>query len=138
MILDHAIKQVKTCAERMNTLYGGTVFNEWVFLSFLDGAQIVAYIGPRKEHFQSNFATDVEELQARLFSHRYGPGDFEFARFGDGTRFEGFMATGQRLYLICNNTGNSMEGITKDSRWLNAQVPFLELTEQFRKDPLVI
>jgi hypothetical protein len=139
MNLEQAVKSIKLGAERMNGMYGRVVFNEWVILSFADGgAQVVAYQGPRKEHFHSNFATDVEELRPRLLSHRCGPGDFEFARYGNGTGFEAFMVIGQRLYLIWNNTGNSMEDISKDSRWLNAQLPFLELTETFRKDPLVV
>ena len=31
-----------------------------------------------------------------------------------------------------------MDTITKDSRWLNAQVPFVELAEKVRSDPLSI
>jgi len=139
MHLDQATEAVKLCAEKMNSMYGRTVFNEWVLLSFADGsAKMVAYSGPRKEHFQSNFASDVEELRPRLLSHRFGPGDFEFARYGNGTGFEAFMVVGARLYLIWNNIGNSMEDISSDPRWLQAQVPFLALTESFRKNPLVV
>jgi hypothetical protein len=32
---------------------------------------------------------------------------------------------------------NSMEGIAGDARWLDAQVPFVELSDQVRADPLV-
>jgi hypothetical protein len=69
-------------------------------------------------------------------SHQGKPGDFEFAWYGSGTGFEAFMVVGPRMYLIWNNTGNSMENLSKDPRWLKAQVPFLELTESFRVDPL--
>jgi hypothetical protein len=43
---------------------------------------------------------------------------------------------GQGLFLICNNTVHSMDAITKDPRWLAAQVPFVELSDQFREDAL--
>ena len=36
------------------------------------------------------------------------------------------MVLGVAIYLICNNTQASMEDITKDPKWLNAQVPFAE------------
>jgi hypothetical protein len=63
-------------------------------------------------------------------------GDFEFARHGVGLAFESFMAVGPGVFLICNNTVQSMDGITKDPLWLGAQVPFVELSDKFRADPL--
>lgn len=139
MKLEQALELMRICAEQMNSMYGNVVFDEWVVISFADAnGKMLAYDGPRKEHFKKDFHTDVQELRPRLFSHDYGVGDFEFARYGSGTKFEAFMVIGSKIYLICNNTGNSMEGICKDSRWLNAQVPFLELTEKFRKDALVV
>jgi len=139
MKLDQAVNLIKNCAERMNSMYGKTVFDEWVVLSFIAGkANIVRYMGPRQDGFQKNFGRDAGELRPTLMRQDHGPGDFEFARYGNGTHFEAMMVVGQQLYLICNNTANSMDGITKDSRWLSAQVPFLELTETFRKDPVAI
>jgi len=72
-----------------------------------------------------------------LLATEHQTGDFEFARHASGTHFDAFMVLGDELYLICNNTTQSINGITKDSRWLNAQVPFAELTERFRANPLV-
>jgi hypothetical protein len=139
MILDKAVAAIKLCADKMNGMYGRVVFNEWVLLSFAEGgAKMVAYSGPRKEHFQSNFAADVAELRPRLLSHQCRPGDFEFAWYGSGTGFEAFMVVGTRMYVIWNNTGNSMDNLAKDPRWLQAQIPFLELTESFRNDPLAL
>ncbi|MGZ4971947.1 MAG: hypothetical protein ACXWKG_08050 [Limisphaerales bacterium] len=139
MKVDQAVNLIKNCAERMNSMYGKTVFDEWVVLSFVAGkATIVRYMGPRQEGFEKNFGRDAGELRPTLMRQDHGPGDFEFARYGNGTHFEAMMVVGAQLYLICNNTANSMDGITKDSRWLSAQVPFLELTETFRKDPLAI
>ena len=139
MKIDQAVSAIKTCAEKMNAMYGRVIFNEWVLLSFGEGgAKMIAYSGPRKEDFQSNFAADVEELRPRLLSHQFSPGDFEFAWHGAGTGFEAVIAAGQRIYLLWNNTGNSMENLSKDPRWLSAQVPFLNLTETFRAEPLAL
>ena len=55
-----------------------------------------------------------------------------------GPAFEAFMALGKGIYLICNNTVQSMDGITQDPLWLNAQVPFVEMSEQFRAEPLAV
>jgi hypothetical protein len=63
-------------------------------------------------------------------------GDFEFARTNVGTSFEAFMVVGNGLYLICKNTVQSMNTIAKDPLCLNAQVPFVELSEQFAASPI--
>ena len=138
MTLDEANKLIRGCAERMNELYGKVVFDEWAMVSLLQHrARILAYDGPRKEDFQKNFATDVQDLRAELLSNRHHLGDFEFARHGFGTKLEAFVVVGDGLYLICNNTAQSMSGITKDPLWLSAQVPFVEMSDRFRSDPLV-
>jgi len=71
-----------------------------------------------------------------LLAQKHAIGDFEFARHGVGTGFEAFIVLGDGLYLICNNTVQSMDGITKDPLWLSAQVPFAEMSDRFRSDPL--
>ena len=63
-------------------------------------------------------------------------GTFEFARNNVGTGFEAYMVVGNGLYLICNNTVQSMDTIARDPQWLGAQVPFVELSEQFTASPL--
>ena len=138
MTLDEANKLIRSCAERMNELYGKVVFDEWAMVSLLQHrARILAYDGLRKEDFQKNFASDVKDLRAELLSNRHHLGDFEFARHGFGTKLEAFVVVGDGLYLICNNTAQSMSGITKDPLWLSAQVPFVEMSDRFRSDPLV-
>jgi len=47
------------------------------------------------------------------------------------------MVLGEGLYLICNHTADSMDKITKDTRWLDAQVPFVELSDKVRSSPLI-
>ena len=79
---------------------------------------------------------DAGTLRAGLMADQYQVGDFEFARHGTGTGFESFMVVGKGLYLICNNTAQTMDVITKDPLWIAAQVPFVELSEKFRADPL--
>src|SRR5204863_1606281 len=86
MTLDEANKLIRSCAERMNELYGKVVFDEWAMVSLLQhGARILAYDGARKEDFQKNFASDVQDLRAELLSNRHHLGDFEVARHGFGT-----------------------------------------------------
>ena len=48
------------------------------------------------------------------------------------------MVLGRGLYLICNNTSESMDSIAKNPRWLNAQVCFAELSDRIRANPLAV
>ena len=137
MTLEEATNLIGRCAARMNDLYRKAVFDEWVIVSLIQHkAKILAYLGPRKDDSQKNFATDVQDLRADLLSRRHSIGDFEFARHGVGTKLEAFVMVGDGLYLICNNTTHSMAAIAKDPLWLSAQVPFVELSDQFRSNPL--
>lgn len=137
MTLDQANKLIHDCAEQMNARYKKVVFDEWAIISLADRkGHLLSYVGPRKTGFQQNFLTDAGPLLSSLLTQKCYPGEFEFARHGVGTGFESFMALGDHLFLICNNTVQSMDGITKDPLWLNAQVPFADLSERFRNDPL--
>lgn|SRR5690348_4874599 len=139
MTLDEATKQICACRQKMNDLYGRVVFDEWVVISLArHQARILFYVGPRNDDFLKNFASDLGSLRAELLDSKYSIGDFEFARHGVGTGFEAFVVLGEGLYLICNNTQASMEDITRDPKWLNAQVPFAELSEAVAADPLAV
>jgi len=139
MTLDQATKLIESCAEQMNARYKKVVFDEWAIISLAGRkGRVLAYIGPRKEGFQQNFLTDVGALREGLLNQEYNVGDFEFARHGIGPAFESFMVVGSGAYLICNNTVQSMDTITKDPLWLGAQVPFVELSDKFRADPLAV
>jgi hypothetical protein len=138
MKLEEAVALIKKQTERMSALYGSIVFDEWAIVSFKDKkGRVLNYHGTRKDHFQKNFGADVEMLKSELLTAKHETGDFEFARHGSGTHFDAFMVLGEELYLVCNSTTKSMNDITKDSRWLAAQVPFAELTEKFRENRLV-
>lgn len=119
------------CSRDMDSLYGDTVFDEWVLLS-LNPPQprILNYFGPRNFEFRQNFTKDLGTLRSALLNGGHRPGDFEFARHATGTCFEGFMALGEGRYLICNNTRSSMNEIARNPRWLSAQVPFADLSEK--------
>ena len=139
MTLDEAIGHIKTCAKEMDAHYGRTVFDEWAVISLLENkARVLTYIGPRNDDFLANFARDLGTLRAGLLHANYGVGDFEFARHGTGTGYEVFMVLGVGLYLICNNTRETMDAIAKNPRWLTAQVPFAGLSDKVRSNPLFV
>jgi len=138
MTLDQATKLIKSCAEQMDSRYQKTVFDEWAIIALTDKkGRLLAYTGPRKDGFQKNFLADAGPLRAGLLTEEQNVGDFEFSRHAVGPAFESFMVLGQGIYLICNNTVQSMDAITKDPLWLGAQVPFVELSDKFRADPVV-
>lgn len=137
MLIDEAIRDIKSCADQMNSRYGGVVFDEWAIVSLLEHkARILSYFGPRNDVFLQNFAKDLGSLRAGLLDRNFTTGDFEFARHGVGTGFEAFLVLGRGVYLICNNTQASMNDIAANPKWLNAQVPFAELADQVRSNPL--
>jgi len=139
MTLDDLAAKIKNCALQMNARYGDTVFDEWAVVSLAENkARVLFYTGPRNDEFLQNFVADLGPLRTELHNQKYGVGDFEFSRHGVGTRIEAFMVLGVGHYLICNNTQNSMDGITKNPRWLDAQVPFVELAEVVCSSPLLI
>jgi hypothetical protein len=139
MKLEKASKLIESCAEQMNARYKKVVFDEWAVISLAARkGRVLAYIGPRKEGFKKNFRTDLGVLREGLLNPKYSVGDFEFARHGVGSAFESFMVVGRGMYLICNNTVQSMDGITKDPLWLGAQVAFVELSDKFRAEPVAL
>lgn len=139
MTLDEITTQIKSCASQMNERYGAVVFDEWAIVSLVQNrARILVYIGPRNDDFLKNFAKDLGTLRAELVGGQYGTGDFEFERHGIGTGFESFLVLGPGVYLICNNTRESMDAITQNPRWLEAQVPFAELADRARAHPVVL
>ena len=139
MTLDEVKLLIKTSAARMDALYGSPVFDEWAVVSLAENrARVLAYVGPRNDDFLKNFANDLGSLRAELLGGNLGVGDFSFARHGTGTSFEAFLVLGVAVYLICNNTRDSMDNIARDPRWLKAQVPFAEIGDKLRNQPLVV
>ena len=86
MTQDQATKLIESCAGQMDARYKKVVFDEWAILSLAEGkGHVLAYIGPRKEGFKTNFAADAGSLSSGLMDGNYEVGDFEFARHGVGT-----------------------------------------------------
>jgi hypothetical protein len=46
------------------------------------------------------------------------------------------VVLGGGCILVANNVAAAMTDIRKHPAWLKAQVPFVEMTEKFRADPL--
>jgi hypothetical protein len=137
MNVSEAVEKVESCAQQMNARYGKAVFDEWAIVSLKRGHEkIVNYSGPRREHFQQNFTIDLGPLRAELLTTRHEPGHYNFARHSAGTGVEVFVCVGPELYLICNNTQRTMDDITREERWLEAQKAFAELTECFQRDAI--
>lgn len=138
MTLDEAIRLIRACVDLMNARYGKTVFDEWALISLNEKTgRILGYNGPRKESFQKDFAADLNALREDVVSKAFGVGDFDFARDAGGTHFDAFLILGRGIYLICNNTHESMDVITKNPRWLAAQVPFVEFSDKIRANPVM-
>lgn len=122
----------------MDALYQKPVFDEWVVVSFASPeAVVVFYDGPRSETFEKNLHSDSAPLTREMQDRNYSIGDFEFVQEARGSRFDACVRAGETTYLFCNNTYGSMAELRRDPRWLKAQVPFVDLTEKFRADPLV-
>jgi hypothetical protein len=139
MTLNQATRVIKSCAEQMNARYQTTVFDEWAVVALAENkGRLLAYDGPRKGGFRKNFLNDAGTLRDGLLAEDYTVGDYEFSRLGVGTGFESFMILGKGVYLICNNTVQSMDGIAKNPLWLGAQVPFVDMSDKFRDDPVAL
>ncbi|MGH7941875.1 MAG: hypothetical protein ACREFR_12480 [Limisphaerales bacterium] len=137
--MDETFDEIKACASLMNSRYGNIVFDEWAIVSLVENkARVLAYIGPRNDQFLKEFVKDLGVLRDELRAERYSAGDFEFNRHGVGTGHEVFMVLGQGLYLICNNTRESMDSIARNPRWLDAQVSFASLSDRMRMNPLSV
>jgi len=133
-----ARKKILECMEKMNAIYMADVFDEWTVIS-IEGskASIIDYSGPRIDDFQNEFADDIRLLRSKIVSGRYGVGDFEFSPNGDGKLYDAFMVIGNGFYLVCNNTKKSMQDICSCELWRKAQAPFVLLSEEFRKEPMI-
>jgi len=138
MYLPEAIVQVEVYLDRMNRRYGSQVFDEWAFIGVTDKrARVLHYRGLRREGLKSTLAQDVQPFLVDFVGGERELGHFDFSRSAEGRVFDAYLVVGEGCYLVCNNTQQSMEGITKDERWLQAQVHFVELSEVFQADPLV-
>lgn len=132
-----AYSTISATMARMSTLYGRTLFDEWVVVRLGPGtATVENYEGPRLADCLAFFARDVALLRREAADRAHGPGDFDFARAAAGTQFDALLQIAPDAYLLCNNTTSSMEQIRANPGWLKAQIPFVDLSERFRHHPV--
>lgn len=137
MELSSAESLVKKYFARLNKVYAREVFDEFSIVSLASaGGHILAYHGPRADDFSHEFADDMTLLRKEILTDRPEGGNFGFTREGAGSYFDAYIALGNDFFLICNNTLKSMEEITKDPLWLEAQTHFVELSQCFAVEEL--
>ena len=137
MDLEIAGNLIQASLDRMRSLYEKPVFDEWMILALSpETGGVLAYAGPRAETYHKQFSEDVEPLRSMVVGRQFTIGDFEFAMDAAGPRHDALMKIGDGCYLVCNNTGKTMNEIRVSPRWLKAQSAFFDLSEKFREDPL--
>lgn len=132
-----AFDKIRTAFVRMDAFYGRTVFDEWAVLG-VDGARIsvLAYEGPRAQTFAEQLRGDLVQLQRDNERERRDAGAFGFSRGAEGTAIDAYIVLGPNMYLVCNNTKESIADLALDPHWRQAQVPFADLAEVFRHHPV--
>lgn len=137
MHLEDARSAIIAALDRMNALYQGPLFDEWVLASLKPGrGAILAYQGPRAESYKAEFQRDVEPLRRELAEQKLGVGDFAFAADAAGRGYDACLRLGESSYLFCNHTARSMAEIRQSPRWREAQKAWVVLSQQFAADPL--
>lgn len=137
MNLADARTLVSHAIARMNAAYGQPVFNEWVLVSMrADRGAIMAYEGPRAEKYKQQFTLDLSTMLKELAGQKLGVGDFAFASDAVGTHYDACLRLGDSSYLFANNVTRTMTEIRDNPLWLNAQKPWVELSQKCAADPL--
>jgi hypothetical protein len=139
MIPSLAFEKIRTAFVRMDAFYGRAVFDEWAVLS-IEGSKIsvLAYEGPRAESFTRDLHKDLVQLRNDTEGERRDAGAFGFTRSAGGQAIDAYIVLGPSLYLICNNTDQSVSELALDPHWRKAQVPFADLAELFRHHPMAL
>ena len=87
----------------------------------------------------SEFADSTTSLRQELTEDQTDDGgEFSFTREGDGASMDAYICLGPKVYLFCNNVAKSMKETTADPAWLNAQGEFLNASQHFAVDPLML
>jgi len=137
MTIEDAIVMVASHLARMNAACGQVVFDEWALVTVFDRkARILHYFGPRREGLRSTLADDLRPFARDLLGGDQYLGHFDFSPSAAGRAFDAYVVVGEGCFLICNHTARTMDEIRQQPNWKQAQVPFAELSELFRTDPL--
>ena len=141
MNLKPAIARIQKSFAKMNEAYGRPVFDEIAIVQVSEATTLTLhyYEGAREAEFLNEMMEDSVALRNDVGDTRNNlGGEFGFTREGGGEGIDAYICLGPRIFLLCNNTAQSMEEVTKDARWLQAQGEFLNASQYFAVDPLRI
>lgn len=140
MDLPTATKQIDKSFAKLNTAYGRVVFDELAIVDLSgESLELLHYEGPRQDVFLAEFADNTMSLRSEFTDAQTDTGgEFSFTREGEGLVMDAYICLGPKVYLFCNNTEKSMKEITQDPAWLNAQGEYLNASQHFAVDPLVV
>ncbi len=141
MNLKSVIARIQKSFKKMNEAYGRPVFDELAIVQVTDVSTLSLhyYEGAREAEFLNEMMEDSVALRNDVGDTRNNlGGEFGFTREGGGEGIDAYICLGPRIFLLCNNTAQSMEEVTKDGRWLQAQGEFLNASQYFVVDPLEI
>lgn len=138
MNLESAISRISKSFAKLDAAYGREVFDELAIVGLVGGElKLHHYKGPNQGGFMSEFADNSIALRKELTEDQTAlGGEFSFTREGDGVSMDAYICLGPDAYLFCNHTQKSMQEITQDPAWLNAQGEFLNASQHFAVDPL--
>ncbi|MFQ3224615.1 MAG: hypothetical protein ACI8Z5_000865 [Lentimonas sp.] len=141
MNLESAIARIQKSFAKLNEAYGRPVFDELAIVQVSDVSTLSLhyYEGAREADFLNEMLEDSVALRNDVGDTRNNlGGEFGFTREGGGEGIDAYICLGPRVFLLCNNTKQSMEEVTQDGRWLTAQGDFLNASQYFAIDPLKI
>ena len=141
MNLKSVIARIQKSFKKMNEAYGRPVFDELAIVQVTDVSTLSLhyYEGAREAEFLNEMMEDSVALRNDVGDTRNNlGGEFGFTREGGGEGIDAYICLGPRIFLLCNNTAQSMEEVTKDGRWLQAQGEFLNASQYFVVDFLEI
>ena len=139
MNLESAVARIQKSFAKLNEAYGRPVFDELAIIQ-VSGETTLSlhyYEGEREAEFLNEVLEDSVALRNDVGDTRNNlGGEFGFTREGGGEGIDAYICLGPRTFLLCNNTNQSMEEVTRDARWLKAQSEFLNASQYFAVDPL--
>ncbi len=138
MNLETAVARLQQTIAKIDEAYQRPVFDEIAVVALSDsGIRLHHYQGPDEENFRRQSADKTLLLRRELDSEKTETGgEFGFTREAEGESFDAYICLGPSIYLFCNNTQKSMEEITADPRWLEAQKRFFNASQIFAADPV--
>jgi len=138
MNLSTAVSRITKSVSKLDAAYGRPLFDELAILAFVGRElELHYYRGPNEKGFMAEFADNTVALRTELTDDQTSlGGEFSFTREAEGASMDAYICLGPDIYLFCNNTAKSMQEVTEDPRWLDAQGEFLNLSQFFAVDPL--